>query len=124
MSAKAPALRFGAHHGTWRPFRGDLPGQSRRLDLESTNADFGAGFTRIERTCDLAIQPEGDQIVHIISGELRVTQREFPTLVAHAGDVLLLREGEKLSLGVVGHCHFFYVLAPDADWRSTLASST
>ena len=120
MSKMVAALGFDSHHGSWRPFPGDLPGQSRRLDLQNGSAPFGAGFTRIERTCQLAINLTGDQILYVISGELQITQSNTPTLVAHAGEAVMLRKGAQLSMGVVGHCHFFYVLAPDMDWRSAL----
>jgi ethanolamine utilization protein EutQ (cupin superfamily) len=118
------ALKFDSHHGTWRPFRGDLPGQSRRLGLGTPSTTFGAGFTRIERSCRLGITLKGDQIVYIISGEFQVIQPDAAALVAHAGDALLLRNGASLSIGIVGHCHFFYVLSPDMDWRSTLEPHT
>lgn len=120
MSDMAVPLKFDANHGTWRPFRGDLPGQSRRLDLGTSSTSFGAGFTRIERSCRLGITLKGDQIVYVISGEFQVISHDAPTLVAHAGDALLMRQGARLSIGVVGHCHFFYVLSPDMDWRGTL----
>jgi uncharacterized cupin superfamily protein len=118
---KPDALKFDLHHGTWRPFRGDLPGQARRLDIRRGHVPFGAGFTRIDRGCQIKIQPASDQVLYVISGEIAVVQADTTALVAHSGDVLMLRAGARLALDIVGHCHFFYVLAPDVDWRESLS---
>lgn len=123
MSTPPVALKFDSHHGSWRPFRGDLPGQSRRLDMQGATLPFGAGFTRIERSCQLTLDLKNDQLLYIISGELQVIRPDAAPLVAYSGDALLLRSGSGLQLGIVGHCHFLYVLAPDVDWRSSLSSA-
>lgn len=123
MQTMPDTLKFGPHHGSWRPFRGDLPGQSRRLDMRGAPLPFGAGFTRVDKTCQLKLVSVSDQVWFVISGEISVAQSGTPALVAHAGDVLMLRRGARVAADIVGHCHFFYVLAPDADWRESLSPS-
>jgi ethanolamine utilization protein EutQ (cupin superfamily) len=113
------AVLFDPHHGSWRPFTGDLPGQSRQLDSGVQSA-FGIGFTRIDRSCRLALTVEWHLALYVISGKLHIDQGHEKPLIANSGDVLLLPKACRVLMTVVRHCHLFYAISPNADWRKAL----
>lgn len=109
---------FDSHHGSWRPFRGDLPGQLRLLTAQSASA--GAGYVRIDRSCSLSLAPDSDLYLHVISGEIKLGECSSDAKAAHSGDALILAKGGNVSLEVIGHCHLFFVATSNPDWRDRL----